>query len=95
VTQVTNVDRRASDRLAHAADSGEISPQSGHELREALGPLSGLRICHQANPIEGGFAADNDLRPSSLSNFERAQLKGTFGVTKTPPGVLAQRYRNA
>ncbi len=81
------------DRLAHAADSGEISPQSVRDLREALEFLGGLRIRHQASQIEAGFAADNHLRPSSLSNFERAQLKDAFGVVKTLQDVLAQRYR--
>jgi CBS domain-containing protein len=81
------------DRLAHAADSGEISPQSVRDLRDALEFLAGLRIRHQASQIAAGHDADNFLRPESLSNFERGQLKDAFGVVKSLQDVLAQRYR--
>lgn len=83
------------DRLAHAADSGEISPQSVHDLRDALEFLSTLRIRHQARQIAAGEAADNYLRPEALSNFERGQLKHAFGVVKQLQDVLAQRYQGA
>ena len=81
------------DRLAHAADSGEISPRSVHDLRDALEFLSTLRIRHQARQISAGTAVDNYLRPDELSNFERDQLKHAFGVVKQLQEVLAQRYR--
>lgn len=83
------------DRLAHAADSGEISPQSVHDLRDALEFLSALRIRHQARQIAAGTAIDNYLRPDELSNFERGQLKHAFGVVKQLQDVLAQRYQGA
>lgn len=83
------------DRLAHAADSGEISPQSVHDLRDALEFLAALRIRHQAGQIAAGEAADNYLRPETLSNFERGQLKHAFGVVKQLQEVLAQRYQGA
>jgi CBS domain-containing protein len=83
------------DRLAHAADSGEISPQSVRDLRDALEFLAALRIRHQASRMTAGFEADNHLKPSTLSNFERSQLKDAFGVVKTLQDVLAQRYRGA
>ena len=81
------------DRLAHAAESGEISPEGARDLREALEFLAGLRIRHQAERMQAGFEADNQLRPSDLSNFERSQLKDAFGVVKTLQDVLAMRYR--
>lgn len=80
------------DRLAHAAESGEISPQSGRDLRDALEFLSALRIRHQARQIAAGTAADNFLNPEALSNFEREQLKDAFGVIRQLQEVLAQRY---
>ena len=83
------------DRLAHAADSGEISPQSVRDLRDALEFLAALRIRHQAQRISAGFEADNHLNPSTLSNFERSQLKDAFGVVKVLQDVLAHRYRGA
>ena len=81
------------DRLAHAADSGEISPPSVHDLRDALEFLSLLRIRHQARQIAAGHAADNYLKPDDLSNFERSQLKDAFNVVKQLQEVLAQRYQ--
>ncbi len=80
------------DRLAHAAESGEIRPQSGRDLRDALEFLSALRIRHQARQIAAGTAADNFLNPEALSNFEREQLKDAFGVIRQLQEVLAQRY---
>ncbi len=47
------------DRLAVAADSKEISPQSAHDLRDALEFISTLRIRHQALQLAGGGPADN------------------------------------
>lgn len=81
------------DRLAHAAESGEISPQSVRDLRDALEFMSALRIRHQARQIAAGHDADNFLRPSDLSNFERGQLKDAFAVVKQLQEVLAQRYQ--
>ena len=81
------------DRLAHAADSGEISPQAVRDLRDALEFLASLRIRHQAQQIAAGHDADNYLVPETLSNFERSQLKDAFGVVKSLQDVLAQRYR--
>jgi CBS domain-containing protein len=83
------------DRLAHAADSGEISPGSVRDLEDALDFLASLRIRHQAQQIAAGHDADNYLRPADLSNFEREQLKDAFGVVKQLQDVLAQRYRSA
>ena len=81
------------DRLAHAADSGEITAPAVRDLRGALEFLSTLRIRHQAQQMEAGFEADNYLRPEDLSNFEREQLKDAFGVVKSLQQVLGQRYR--
>jgi len=83
------------DRLASAADSGEISPQSARDLRDALEHLSLVRIRHQSRQLAQGLAADNFLRPEELSNFERSQLKDAFAVVKSLQDLLAQRYRAA
>lgn len=82
-------------RLAHAADSGEISPQGVRDLRDALEFMSTLRIRHQARQMAAGHDADNFLRPEELSNFERGQLKDAFGVVKQLQEVLGQRYRTS
>jgi CBS domain-containing protein len=81
------------DRLAVAADSGEISAQGVHDLRDALEFMSTIRIRHQARQMAAGQPVDNFLRPDELSNFERGQLKDAFGVVKALQDVLAHRYQ--
>ena len=82
------------DRLVVAAQSHEISEQSARDLRDALEFLAALRIRHQARQISLGVPVDNFLSLSELSNFEREQLKGAFGVVATLQSLLAQRYRH-
>ena len=81
------------DRLAVAADSGEISAKGVHDLRDALEFMSTIRIRHQARQMAAGQPVDNYLRPEELSNFERGQLKEAFGVVKALQDVLAHRYQ--
>lgn len=80
------------ERLENAAASGEITEQRVRDLLDALEYLSTLRIQHQARRMSDGHAADNYLRPSELSNFERGHLKEAFAVVKSLQGVLAHRY---
>lgn len=82
-----------AERLTHAADSGEVSPQNARDLRDALEHLSLVRIRHQSRQLAAGLAADNFLQPEELSNFERSQLKNAFAVVKSMQDMLAQRYR--
>jgi CBS domain-containing protein len=81
------------ERLAHAADSGEINPQGVADLRDALEYLSTVRLRHQSRQLAAGHAADNYLDPEEVSSFERGRLKHAFGVVKTLQDVLAQRYQ--
>jgi len=81
------------ERLMVAASSQEISEQGAHDLRDALEFLGTLRIRHQTAQMQAGAAADNYLSLSTLSNFERSQLKDAFGVVQTLQSVLSQRYR--
>jgi CBS domain-containing protein len=80
-------------RLEIAARSREITEQSARDLSEALEFMAGLRIRHQARQTAAGQAPDNFLPLSTISNFERGQLKDAFGVVQTLQSVLAQRYR--
>ncbi|MFN4116409.1 MAG: putative nucleotidyltransferase substrate binding domain-containing protein, partial [Inhella sp.] len=81
------------ERLHVAAQSQEISEQGARDLRDALEFLATVRIRHQAAQMARGLPADNFLSLSTLSNFERGQLKDAFGVVQTLQSVLAQRYR--
>ncbi len=80
------------DRLAVAADSGEVSAQAARDLSEALEFICALRIAHQTRQIAAGQTPDNHLKPDELSNFERGTLKDAFGVVQQLQSVLGQRY---
>lgn len=81
------------DRLLAAGASGEISPGSARDMREALEFIATLRIQHQARQMAQGLAPDHHVALLELSNFERSQLKQAFGVVQTVQAVLVQRYR--
>ncbi|MFN4117607.1 putative nucleotidyltransferase substrate binding domain-containing protein [Acidovorax sp.] len=81
------------DRLEQSSRSGEVSPQSARDLRDALEFLSRLRIAHQARQMAQGLPPDNFLALEELSNFERSHLKEAFSVVQTLQGVLGQRYQ--
>lgn len=80
------------DRLAVAAQGGEISEQGARDLRDALEFLAALRVRHQARRLDQGLEADNWLPLGELGNFERRQLRQAFAVVQMLQGVLAQRY---
>jgi len=82
------------DRLQVAAQGGEVSEQGARDLRHTLEFLASARIRHQVRRIEAGQVADNLLSPSTLSNFERTQLKNAFRVVQGLQDVLAQRYQS-
>ncbi len=80
------------DRLEASSQTGEVSPQSARDLRDALEFLCKLRIAHQARQTQQGKAPNNFLALEELSNFERSHLKEAFNVVQTLQGVLKQRY---
>jgi CBS domain-containing protein len=82
------------DRLAVAAQAGEVSAQSARDLRDALEFLGKLRIAHQARQTRQHKAPDNFLALEELSNLERSHLKNAFSVVQTLQGVLGQRYQS-
>lgn len=81
------------DRLAQAGRSGEVSPQSAHDLRDALEFLGRLRLAHQARQMARRIPPDNLLPLKDISHFERSQLKDAFGVISGLQSVLGQRYQ--
>ncbi len=80
------------DRLAVAAQSGEVTDKAARELGEAMEFISGLRIDHQTRQIAAGEAPDNHLPLDDLSAFERSTLKDAFGLVQQLQAVLGQRY---
>jgi CBS domain-containing protein len=80
------------DRLATAADGGEVSRDGAQDLSDALEFIAGMRLRHQARQIRGGEKANNFVPPEELSHFERNHLKDAFAVVRTMQSVLASRY---
>lgn len=80
------------DRLLAVAGEGEVTEQAARDLCDALEFIGFMRIRHQARQMAEGQAPTNFLRPDSLSNLERRQLKDAFSVTQTLQSVLSQRY---
>ena len=80
------------DRLAVAAQSGEVTAQAARDLGEALEFISALRIDHQTRQIAAGEVPDNQLRLDDLSTIERSTLKDAFGLVQQMQAVLGQRY---
>ncbi len=81
------------ERLAAAADRGQVSPQAARDLRETLEFISALRIAHQTRQWSRGLTPDNHVRLDELSGFERSTLKDAFGVVQHLQDVLGQRYQ--
>ncbi len=81
------------ERLAHAAESGEVSAQSAHDLGDALEFLARLRIDHHMRQTLAAQPLDNFLGLREISNFERSQLKDALGVVRDLQAVLGQRYQ--
>ncbi|GAB2738754.1 DUF294 nucleotidyltransferase-like domain-containing protein [Melaminivora jejuensis] len=81
------------ERLAVAADSGEVSAEAARDLMDTLEFIAGLRIAHQSRQIAAGQEPDNHLQLAELSSFERRMLKDAFGVVQKLQAVLGQRYQ--
>ena len=81
------------DRLEIASETGEVSPQSARDLRDALEFIGSLRIAHHSRRLQAGLEPDNYPVLKELSNFERGQLKDAFSLIQSMQSVLAQRYK--
>lgn len=81
------------DRLAAAANQGNLSVQGAADLRDALEFISSVRLQHQARLIHAGQAPDNFVPPEQLSQFERKHLKNAFALIRTMQSVLSQRFQ--
>lgn len=83
-----------TDRIAQAAQLGELSEQGSRDLRDALEFVSSQRITHQTQRMQQGLEPDNYLHLQELSNFERGHLRDAFSVIQSLQNVLGQRYQS-
>jgi CBS domain-containing protein len=80
------------DRLEQAAGSGNITQDHARDLLDTLDFLSDLRLQHQAQRMADGQAADNYLKPATLSKFERGHLLEAFKLISRTQAALAEAY---
>lgn len=80
------------DRLEQAAHCDRITEGQARDLLDTLDFLSGLRLRHQALRMSDGLAADNFLKPETLSNFERRHLVDAFKLISRMQRVVAEAY---
>jgi len=80
------------DRLEQAAHCDRITEGQARDLLDTLDFLSGLRLQHQALRLSDGQAADNFLKPETLSNFERRHLVDAFKLISRMQRVVAEAY---
>ena len=78
-------------RLRVAVARGQLSPQAGTDLADALELLSQLRLRHQAEQVRQGLAPDNHLDPATLGGLDRRHLRDAFQVVRAAQQALAAR----
>ncbi|MEM8796451.1 MAG: DUF294 nucleotidyltransferase-like domain-containing protein [Pseudomonadota bacterium] len=88
--QIKPVNTRA--RLTAARDAGTVSMSGGHDLLDAYDLIAETRLQHQARLIRQGEKADNFMRPTVLSEFERSHLRDAFVVVRTMQAAAGQGH---
>lgn len=81
------------ERLAAAAEQGELSSSGRDDLAYALEFIASERLRHQVRQIKAGQEADNFVPPNELSKLERTHLKDAFAVIATLQEAIGQRYQ--
>ena len=83
------------NRLATAADAGEITVADAASLVDALDFIEQLRVEHQGRKIQAGKEPDNFLSPKELSPLVRQNLKAAFSQIRTSQAALLNRFHLA
>lgn len=77
-------------RLEAARAAGVVSDAGGRDLIDAYDLIAETRLEHQARQVRRGERPDNFLRPSTLSEFERSQLRNAFVVVRQMQAAASQ-----
>ncbi|MEM7611682.1 MAG: DUF294 nucleotidyltransferase-like domain-containing protein [Pseudomonadota bacterium] len=80
------------NRLAAAAEAGELSTVDAANLRDALDFIEQLRLEHQSAQMAAGKAPDNHLSPKTLSALNRQNLKAAFSQVRVSQAALLNRF---
>lgn len=81
------------ERLQALAQENRVGQDRLANVLDAFEFISLIRLRHQARQIEAGQAADNQLAPGELSDFEQRHLKHAFKVVADFQDNLAERYQ--
>ena len=84
--------RGTLNRLAFAADAGNLSRQGAEDLAEAFRFLLRLRLDHQLAARRADRPADNVVAIEELAPLERSHLKDTFLSVREMQTFVGQRY---
>jgi CBS domain-containing protein len=84
--------RPTVQRLEAAAAAGTLSQAGVGQLVEAYRMLTGLRLRHQVEQVEGGGAADNRVPLSDLTVAERRRLRDLLRVVRDVQEVTDLRF---
>lgn len=85
-------EQNSFERLDDIMATNILPEGSGPNLRDAMEFISMVRIRHQALDLEAGREPDNNIKPDSLSNFERRNLKDAFQIVLNAQSFLKFRY---
>jgi len=77
---LSEVNTRA--RLQAAASAEALSQENADNLADAFELINHARLRHQIRQLKQGRTPDNNVAPSSLTSFEKRNLRDAFGVVR-------------
>lgn len=80
------------ERLEDIEEAGVMPDGRARDLILALEMIGMVRIKNQKNQIENGDAANNNVNPETLSEFERRHLRDAFNIVSRQQEFLKYRY---
>ncbi len=82
------------DRLKDIHAAGLLPGSAKKDLEDAMEFLSITRIRNQVRQIEAGQTADNNVKPDTLSKFERRHLKDAFLVVSSQQAYMRMKHKH-
>lgn len=81
------------DRIRAVGETDAMAPTDAADLVAALEHIAYVRLQHQRRQLEQGLAPDNHVDPTTLSRFERDQLKMAFVTIDRHQDAMRRRFR--
>jgi CBS domain-containing protein len=80
------------ERLTKAGGTEMLSERDAHDLCDAFEYIAHLRLMHQGRQMVEGENPDNHLRPESVSDLARHQLRDAFDVVNNAQAALRMKF---